>query len=402
MEDVREFARRAMAGDMDAFANLVTRFEDMAVGYAYAKLGDYHLAEDVSQEAFIEAFRSMHTLRDPAAFPAWLKTIIGFRCNRILRKPSLRTDPLDDSVALADTASNPELLVVRRDETSLVWQAVRQLPEQDRVIVTLYYLQEYTHQQIASFLGIPASRVNNRLHASRKKLQKELLAMFGDEMAQMKPSRDDQFRRTVIEGVMPISHAQTNYSMLCHFGVSLLAAVSVLGCETDYPTIMGASGMAFRMVWIAGWHMEIDDVLQMADDPYEPIRRAFGALGYRYRIRHCTDPVDYPRYYPATHPLWVTRREAAQEIRHSIDHGIPVIAFGVTGSLLASLVTGYEDNGEVLLGLNADDGGENSDEVMPSGFFKKEDWYPHTAAYILIGEQTDLVPRRRRYLDAVR
>ena len=71
MEHLREALEQAKAGDVDGFAVLVERFQDMAVGYSYSILGDFHLAEDAVQEAFLEAYPDLHKVYGPEAFPSW-------------------------------------------------------------------------------------------------------------------------------------------------------------------------------------------------------------------------------------------------------------------------------------------------------------------------------------------
>jgi DNA-directed RNA polymerase specialized sigma24 family protein len=71
----------ARAGDVDAYAAIVARFQDMAVGYAFAVLRDASLAEDAAQEAFLEAFRRLSDLRDPAAFPGWFRRVVFKQCD---------------------------------------------------------------------------------------------------------------------------------------------------------------------------------------------------------------------------------------------------------------------------------------------------------------------------------
>jgi DNA-directed RNA polymerase specialized sigma24 family protein len=75
-ERVAPLARAARAGDGHAFAALVRAYQDIAVAYATSLLGDYHLAEDAAQEAYAEAHPALPALREPAAFPAWLRTIV--------------------------------------------------------------------------------------------------------------------------------------------------------------------------------------------------------------------------------------------------------------------------------------------------------------------------------------
>ena len=89
MEHLREALEQAKAGDVDGFAVLVERFQDMAVGYSYSILGDFHLAEDAAQEAFLEAYPNLHKVYGPEAFPSWFKWIVFKQCDRILRRKTL-------------------------------------------------------------------------------------------------------------------------------------------------------------------------------------------------------------------------------------------------------------------------------------------------------------------------
>ena len=69
VEELGSLVVRARSGSLDAYGAIVRRFQDLAYGYAYSLLGDFHLAEDVAQEAFLEAYRHLVDLREPAAFP---------------------------------------------------------------------------------------------------------------------------------------------------------------------------------------------------------------------------------------------------------------------------------------------------------------------------------------------
>src|ERR1700754_4899374 len=75
----------ARNGDLDAFTTLVERFQGMAFGYALATLGDYQLAEDATQIAFLTAYQHLGTLRDPARFGGWLRGIVRFECLHLIR-----------------------------------------------------------------------------------------------------------------------------------------------------------------------------------------------------------------------------------------------------------------------------------------------------------------------------
>src|SRR5437763_1566266 len=106
MEELRALVDRAAHGDSDAFGQLVRRFQDMAVGYGYVVLGDLHHAEDAAQEAFLEAYRSLPKLRQPAAFPGWLRAIVFKHCDRRARRGRCGHMPLDPA-ALIDPGLGP-------------------------------------------------------------------------------------------------------------------------------------------------------------------------------------------------------------------------------------------------------------------------------------------------------
>jgi DNA-directed RNA polymerase specialized sigma24 family protein len=86
---------KARRGDVQAFGAVVRRFQDMAVGYAYSILGDFHLAEDAAQDAFVQAYLNLSTLREVRAFPSWLRRIVFKQCNRITRRKRVATVPLE-------------------------------------------------------------------------------------------------------------------------------------------------------------------------------------------------------------------------------------------------------------------------------------------------------------------
>jgi RNA polymerase sigma factor (sigma-70 family) len=170
MADIRELVERASLGDMDALNELISRFQGMAVGYAWSLTGDWHLAQDLAQEAFIQAVRGIAGLKNPAAFPLWFKTILRFTCIRRLRRRNPAHVGLEEAEGRS-AGQTPEDGAVSCETRNAVRASINRLPEEDRSILALYYFEELPHRQIAAFLGIDEYRVNNRLHALRQKLK---------------------------------------------------------------------------------------------------------------------------------------------------------------------------------------------------------------------------------------
>ena len=180
------------AGDPDAFAALVRRFQDMAVGYGYSLVGDQQLAEDVAQEAFLTAYLHLSTLRQPAAFPGWLRRIVERQAHRIHSR-QLDCLPLEEAVNWPATTPEPALLVEQGEVREQLDAALAALPEAQRVVVALFYISDYSLQEISAFLGIPVGTVKSRLHTARERLKRSTLTLIQETLPTYRPSRDEQF-----------------------------------------------------------------------------------------------------------------------------------------------------------------------------------------------------------------
>ena len=175
MQEQKELVERARAGDSHAFSLLAQQYQEMALGYALAILHDFHLAQDVTQEALLVAHRSLATLQDPARFPAWLRGIVRFQCGRILRKHCPDLLPLEYASALAVEGSGPDQHLEIKEGFHRVLAAIRALPDSQREVAMLFYIKDYSQRDIAGFLELPLTTVNNRLHSARQALRKRLV-----------------------------------------------------------------------------------------------------------------------------------------------------------------------------------------------------------------------------------
>jgi RNA polymerase sigma factor (sigma-70 family) len=175
--ELTEQVERAQAGDIAAFTELTRRYQNLAFGYALTLLNDFHLAQDAVQEAFIAAYFHLGALQDAEAFPGWLRGIVRHRCHRILRKRHFQELPLEHAAALPAESAEPARALERDETRAAVLAAVAALPRAQREAITLYYIQEYSQREVAAFLGLPVSTVNNRLHAARARLKRRMVAM---------------------------------------------------------------------------------------------------------------------------------------------------------------------------------------------------------------------------------
>jgi RNA polymerase sigma factor (sigma-70 family) len=205
-EELRSLVCRAQAGDVDAYGAVVRRFQDMALAYGYAVLGDFHLAEDAAQEAFVQAYTSLPALRDPGAFAAWFRRIALKHCDRIRRRTRahrVRSLPLSAAAEAAAHELGPAEVVEAHEVQDRVHAAIRALPPAERTATALFYVARYSQEEVAAFLGVPVSTVNNRLHAARKRLQRSMLDMVRDRLQEARPSNDAAFAGRVLRTLAP-------------------------------------------------------------------------------------------------------------------------------------------------------------------------------------------------------
>lgn len=181
MDELKSLVDRARNGDLDAFGMIVGRFQDMALAYAYSLTGDFHLAEDAAQEAFIQAYRDLSALREPDAFPGWFRKIVFKHCDRIKRKRH-QTVPLESVIEVASNDPGPAALAEAHEMREMALKAISSLPESERTVTTLFYINGYSQKDVAEFLEVPVSTVNNRLHSSRTRLKERMVQMVNDEL----------------------------------------------------------------------------------------------------------------------------------------------------------------------------------------------------------------------------
>jgi len=167
---------RARGGDVDAFTELVQRYQRLAHGSAVAVLHDADLARDVVQDSFVIAWRNLPQLLDLAVFPAWLRGIVHRQALHALRGRRLESRAEAGSVPDERVSAEQSIETARRRD--LAFAALAGLPDGLREAAVLRYVHDCSQAQIAAFLDLPLTTVNNRLHAARGRLKKRMRVMM--------------------------------------------------------------------------------------------------------------------------------------------------------------------------------------------------------------------------------
>ena len=175
-----DLIQRILDGDESAFTMLVNKYQKWVHTLVWRRIGDFHTAEEITQDVFLKVYKKLSMLKNPNQFPGWLYVIATRRCLAWLRKKKLPTKSLD-----AMSTTELEELCYEHYETEhgdatgveckreLVKRLLQKLPESERTVVTLYYLAEMTSEEISTFLGVSPNTVRSRLHRARKRLEKQ-------------------------------------------------------------------------------------------------------------------------------------------------------------------------------------------------------------------------------------
>ena len=173
-----QLIRRILSGDEEAFGALVRKHQKSVHALAWRKLGDFHLAEEITQDAFLQVHKKLSTLKDPNQFAGWLYVIVDRLCinwiqrNRYMMQ-SLEDTPVEEIEEASYTHHVSEQLDVETTEQrhEIVKRLLQRLPESERTVVTLHYLGEMKVKDISKFLGVSANTIKSRLSRARKRLQ---------------------------------------------------------------------------------------------------------------------------------------------------------------------------------------------------------------------------------------
>ena len=169
----------ALAGDADAFGELVRRWERRIFALSYGILGREEDARDATQETFISAYRNLAGFRGDAKVSSWLHRIAVNQCITRQRRAKVRGEsPLEDEndggSKFASGLDSPMVTAEKRERFGALRSAVNALPLDLRQVVVMKEFEELTFQEISDALGIPLSTVKSRLYTALKQLRMRL------------------------------------------------------------------------------------------------------------------------------------------------------------------------------------------------------------------------------------
>lgn len=160
---------RCIQGDQKAFYEIYQLYSKAMLNICFRILGIQEVAEDVLQEAFVNAFQNIKSYQGKASFGAWLKKIVVNKAISHLRKQQLDMVELDDRIDVKDDHEVDDMDFIMKVET--IREAIQKLPNGFRVVFSLYLLEGYDHKEISEILGISESTSKSQYNRAKKKLK---------------------------------------------------------------------------------------------------------------------------------------------------------------------------------------------------------------------------------------
>ena len=240
-----QLIRSTLSGDDAAFSTLVQKYQKNVHALVWRKIGDFHHAEEITQDTFLQAYKKLSTLKNHNQFAGWLYVIANRLCINWMRKKkpamqSLEGTRAEEVARLSYThyVSGEREAEAAEHRSEIVEKLLSRLPESERTVVTLYYLGEMTSKEIGKFLGVSVKTIHSRLHRARKRLQEK------DELLVQEVLGGVQLPSHLIESIMqqvadlkptspPIGKPLLPWAA---FGAAAIVVMLLLGVSNQYIT----------------------------------------------------------------------------------------------------------------------------------------------------------------------
>ena len=243
VENDVQLIRRILSDDDEAFSILVQKYQKSVHALAWRKVNDFHYAEEITQDTFLQAYKKLSTLKNPNQFAGWLYVIANRLCINWLQRHKPAMQSLEDTPMeeIEESAYNHYAAEQREAEGTkyrheIAQRLLSKLPESERTVMTLYYLGEMTAKEISKFLGVSVNTITSRLRRARERLQQdqELLVQEVLGGVQLSTNLTENIMRQVAD-VKPIpSPVAKPLLPWGAFGIATLLIALLLGATGEY------------------------------------------------------------------------------------------------------------------------------------------------------------------------
>ncbi len=184
-QDDQKYITMTLAGDMNAFAILIDRYKNMVYTLCLRMMKTTEDAEEIAQDVFLKAFQKLSTFKGTSKFSTWIYSITYHRCldalSRKRKQPTHYAAEINEEITEEKVSSILEVIEAKELRGQLE-ACIQQLKEEDTFLVTLYYLEEQSLEEIAAVTGMTKNHVKVKIFRARKKLYTIMVKQLPQEL----------------------------------------------------------------------------------------------------------------------------------------------------------------------------------------------------------------------------
>lgn len=235
----------SLAGDRNAFGQLVARYQSPICALAYSACGNVARSEDLAQEIFITAWRKLGSLQEPVRFKAWLygiaRNLINNAFRQYQRNPVASAESLDVTIEPVSPANEPDAQAISKEEETILWHVLSGLPAIYREPMVLFYRQNESIPQVADILMISEEAVRQRLSRGRALLNERVTKVIQSGLRRTGPT--DTFAVAVIASLPVLAAVTTAKGSIVGMATTKSATGQVTGLTGFLKSIAFFAGL---------------------------------------------------------------------------------------------------------------------------------------------------------------
>jgi RNA polymerase sigma factor (sigma-70 family) len=177
----REIIERCLNGETDCFSYIVLNYKKLVYSIALRFLKDPHVAEDITQDVFLKAYKKLHMYDCNMKFSAWIGRITHNTCIDVIRRNKNYLTVNSEEQVIEDYGDSPDEMVIKKERKKWLEDQIRQLAPGYKTPLLLFHKGGLSYEEIARSMNVPLSIVKNRIYRARKMLKEKMMSYYGEE-----------------------------------------------------------------------------------------------------------------------------------------------------------------------------------------------------------------------------
>lgn len=180
MQEENQWIREVLAGNKQAYAPIIEKYKNPLYATILRMTKNPHDAQDLVQESFIKVYQQLGKYEGTGSFSSWMYRVAMNHCMDEFRKKRYKMKHVEMDEVTAQNTNHPEVIFLKQEKSRQLERLIATLPEDERMIILLRYVNELSYNEISELVDAPLSTVRNKLHRAKKKMRDTVKREGGD------------------------------------------------------------------------------------------------------------------------------------------------------------------------------------------------------------------------------